>query len=197
MNYEFPKIEHINDVIPHIKNYSEFIISDKNDYKAINYVVSKQETFSSADIKNDIGAQIRRECRGLIFDKNGKIVRRSYQKFFNINEKDETQSNKIDLTQNHIILEKLDGSMITPIYINDGFRFTTKMGITDTSINSEKWVLTKSNYIDFVNQVYFRNFTPIFEWCSRSNRIVIDYPEDRLVLTGIRNTLTGKYTSYG
>ena len=28
-------------------------------------------------------------------------------------------------------------------------------------------------------------FTPLFEWCSRRSKIVVDYPEDQLVLTGL------------
>lgn len=35
--------------------------------------------------------------------------------------------------------------------------------------------------------------TPIFEWCSRKQRIVLDYPEDRLVLTACRENSTGQY----
>ena len=39
-------------------------------------------------------------------------------------------------------------------------------------------------------------FTPIFEWCSRKQRIVIDYPEDRLVLLALRNNVSGEYKPY-
>jgi len=38
-------------------------------------------------------------------------------------------------------------------------------------------------------------YTPIFEWTSRQQRIVIDYPEDRLVLLHVRNIETGEYAS--
>jgi RNA ligase len=41
-----------------------------------------------------------------------------------------------------------------------------------------------------------RGLTPIFEWCSRQQRIVVDYPEDRLVLIAIRDNVTGEYASY-
>jgi RNA ligase len=40
------------------------------------------------------------------------------------------------------------------------------------------------------------NMTPIFEWCSRKQRIVIDYPVDRLVLTAVRENFTGEYVPY-
>jgi RNA ligase len=38
--------------------------------------------------------------------------------------------------------------------------------------------------------------TPIFEWCSRQQRIVIDHPVDRLVLTAVRDCITGAYLTY-
>jgi RNA ligase len=40
------------------------------------------------------------------------------------------------------------------------------------------------------------NVTPIFEWCSRKNRVVIDYPEDNFILTGMRYNDTGFYLDY-
>jgi RNA ligase len=33
----------------------------------------------------------------------------------------------------------------------------------------------------------------VFEWCSNKNRIVLDYPEDRLVLTAVRENVSGNY----
>ena len=35
--------------------------------------------------------------------------------------------------------------------------------------------------------------TPIFEFCARSNRVVIDHPETKLVLLAVRDNITGKY----
>jgi hypothetical protein len=37
------------------------------------------------------------------------------------------------------------------------------------------------------------DMTPIFEWCSRNQRIVVDYPEDMLVLTAVRDNIEGVY----
>jgi hypothetical protein len=54
---------------------------------------------------------IRRECRGLLFYPDGRIMSRRLHKFFNVNERDETQVHRIDLGQPHVILEKLDGCL--------------------------------------------------------------------------------------
>jgi RNA ligase len=37
----------------------------------------------------------------------------------------------------------------------------------------------------------------VFEWCSNKNRIVLDYPEDRLVLTAMREMKFGSYMLHG
>ena len=84
-------------------------------------------------------------------------------------------------------------SMIRPVPIGDTYRLGTKMGITDVAMQAEVWLTSHPNYNKFICECIFNECTPIFEWCSRKQRIVIDYPEDRLVLTAIRNNATGQY----
>jgi T4 RnlA family RNA ligase len=145
---------------------------------------------------DDPRARIRRECRGLIFAPNGRILSRRYHKFFNINERTETRFENLDFSKPHVILEKLDGSMITPIWIGDVCRWGTKMGITDTAMEAEAFVAKHPVYTEFARVCHEEGYTPIFEWCSRKNRIVLDYPDDQLVLTAIRNTVDGTYLSH-
>lgn len=77
-----------------------------------------------------------------------------------------------------------------------GFRLGTKAGVTDVALQAETWVASRPNYCSFIHHTIREGLTPIFEWCSRKNRIVVDYPEDRLVLTAIRHNLTGNYLSF-
>lgn len=209
MNYKFPEINHIDDVIPHIENRTEFRVMVKDWYTVIRYMVSLEDTFSLVcDIAYDgvlslvsdesqHNMKIRRECRGLIFDtETGALISRPYHKFFNAGEKDETQLGKINLYEPHVVLEKLDGSMIRPIPTKDGFLLGTKAGITDTAMNAEVFIADKPHYAQFIHKCIQKGTTPIFEWCSRKNRIVIDYPEDQLILTGIRYNDIGSYVSY-
>jgi RNA ligase len=196
INYNFPQIYSINDVLPHIEKYEEFKVYEKDWYTIINYAVNLEETFTwnNDDI---LGSSIRRECRGLIFDTtSGKLLSRPYHKFFNVGEKEETSIDKINLNESHIVLEKLDGSMIRPIPTPDGFRLATKSGITDISEQAGVFIADKSNYARVIQKFILSNKTPIFEWVSRKNRIVIDYPEDNLILTAIRDNSTGTYTPY-
>ena len=195
MNYDFPEIKTIQDVLPHISGRDEFRIMDKDWYTVINYMVSLEKTFLW-DENDPIGSAIRRECRGLTFDKEGKLICRKYHKFFNVGEKEETQLNKINLYEPHIVLEKLDGSLISAQPSPYGFRLVSKAGVTDVAMNAEVFIADKPHYDTFIRKCFQRNITPLFEWVSRKNRIVVDYPEDNLILTGMRDKTTGCYVYY-
>ena len=196
MNYTFPEINYIDDVLPHIEGRDEFRVIEKDWYTVVNYMVAFEDTFQW-DSDDPVGSAIRRECRGLIFDTaTGNLISHPYHKFFNAGERDETQVNKINLYEPHVVLEKLDGSMIRPIPTKEGFRLATKAGITDVAMNAEVFVADKPHYSGMIESCIQEQLTPIFEWCSRKNRIVVDYPEDQLILTGIRDLDTGDYVTY-
>lgn len=205
MNYSFPQITHINDVLPAIAGRDEFIVVQKDGYQVVNYAVMMEDSFppvqtagGSAAMREEAtrNKSILRECRGLIFDLDGKILARRFHKFFNVNEREETRLEKIDFTKPHRILEKLDGSMVSPIMIDGVIRWTTKMGITDTSMEAEVHVVKNPQYVKFVTELMADGWTPVFEWCSNKNRIVLDYPQDQLVLTAVRNNEVGDYARY-
>lgn len=205
MNYEFPVITHINDVLPAIKDSPEFIIAEKDGYTVINYVLSTPETFPPVKVAGGSAKQraersrynaIRRECRGIIFcSETGEILRRPYHKFFNVGEKEETFPKNLDLSRKHVMLDKLDGSMIVPFMLNGEVRWGTKMGLTDVAIPVEEFIKhSKIPYEEYARELLELGYNPIFEWCSRKQRIVLDYgQEDQLLLTNVREIKTGKY----
>ena len=195
MRYKFPEIRHLDDVRAAIEGRDEFIIAERDWGYVVNYMVSMTDTFPPVATELDA---IRRECRGILFHKDGKIMARRLHKFFNVNERDETQMHTIDLNCQHVILEKLDGSMITPVITDAGIRWGTKMGITDVGMGAELFVATcgTHGYESLARECITRGMTPILEWCSRKQRIVIDYPEDRLVLLAIRHNVSGEYVGY-
>lgn len=195
MNYQFPVITNISQVLPLIADKPEFIVAVKDGgYTVVNYVVMAGDTFP--EVENE-GHAILRELRGLIFETaTGNVLQRRYHKFFNCNERTETQVGKIDFNEPHVILEKLDGSMITPVQTTDGLRWGTKMGVTQVALPVEEFVADRIEYVNMAEFLSTKDMTPIFEWCSRQQAIVIDYPEDMLVLTAVRDNKTGDYMSY-
>lgn len=192
MHYKFPEIRTINDVLPHIEGRTEFIVAEREFGTVINYMVSMADTFDMTG-PDDLDGAIRRECRGIIFDKQGKIMSRPFHKFFNVNEREETQSHLLDLSLlfDHVIMEKMDGSMVRPVYLNGDVRLATKMGITDIAIEAEK-LLTEEQY-EWLKECILLGVTPIFEYISPANKIVIDYTEPKLILLAMRNNISGNY----
>ena len=203
MHYNFPEIRTIDDVLPHIKDRDEFIVAERENYTVINYAVSMEDTFPPVNVaggsakmrvERSLTNRMRRECRGLIFYPDGRIMSRPFHKFFNVNEREETQMNRIDLSQPHVIMEKLDGSMIRPVVVDGQLRLGTKMGVTEVAMNAEVWLAERGDNVkSWLWMCIENNVTPIFEWTSRKNQIVIDYATDNLVLTACRRNITGEY----
>lgn len=120
MHYEFPEIHHLDDVRPAIEGRDEFIIAKRDWGFVVNYMVNLADTFpevrtagGSAKMREEQTRlkAIRRECRGILFHPDGRIMARRLHKFFNVGERDETQPHLIDLSRPHVILEKLDGCL--------------------------------------------------------------------------------------
>lgn len=183
----FRKIETIFDILPHIEGKDNFTVNYKDDYIVVNYILNTPEYFNNPWEK---------ECRGLIFDKDGNIMSRPFQKFFNIGEREETKIENIDFSKPHWILEKVDGSFIRSIITDGKLTWASKAGITFLTPMVEEFVEKNKQYYTFAAVMMNHGLTPIFEFCSRKNKIVIDHPFDRLVLLGIRDNITGKYHDY-
>ena len=196
MFYQFPTINHIDEVLPHIEGHTEFFVSKKDGYTVVDYSFSSSETFGSfIDGELDHSSKIRRECRGLKFDHTGKTLARCFHKFFNLSEKEETQIGKFSW-DNSIVLEKLDGSSIQATLLNNQLTFMTMMGVTDIAKQAMEFAQKDNKIPSFCRLLINEGYTPIFDWCSRQNQVVIDYPEPRLVLTALRHTVHGYYVDY-
>jgi len=190
MHYKFPEIRTIADVLPAIAGRDEFVVAERDFGTVINYLVAMPDTFKMEGPDDVMGA-IRRECRGMIFYPEGDIMSRPYHKFFNVNEKEETQSHRLDLTRDHVVMDKLDGSMIRPVRMHGMVRLATKMGVTDIAMEAEK--LLDVDQYNWLDDMMADGFTPIFEYIAPTNKIVVEYVEPKLILTGVRETVSGVY----
>jgi len=195
MHYTFPTIRHIDDVLPHVEGREEFVVAERDFGTVINYVVAMADTFDMTDA-NDLGGAIRRECRGLIFDSDGNLMSRPFHKFFNIGEREETQAHLLDLNTlfDHVVMEKMDGSMIRPIVVDGYLRLATKMGVTTVSMQAEEWLAAQDPALKkWLRQCVEDSVTPLFEWVSPFNQIVLAYETADLVYLGTRDNATGAY----
>ena len=181
----FPKINHINEILPLIEDKPEFKHGVRDGFQFIDYTYQDSETFNHPTLS---------ECRGLKFDQDGNILARPFHKFHNYGEN--KAYSEIDFTKSYCILDKLDGSMIHPAIVKDQLVFMTRMGITDQAKAAFQLFGHLDNYARFCNKVLTTyNSTPIFEYTGPDNRIVIKYDEPQLTLLDIRNTVTGEYWS--
>lgn len=169
----------------------EFREIDKGRYIVFDYSVSLETTFDCS---------VSREMRGIAFcPETGRIVSRPFHKFFNLNERDDTKIESLHFDVPHTIMEKLDGSMIRPIAVPGGYVWGTRAGETDVAAKAVDFLDNhehSAEYDRMVRTLLANDLTPIFEFCSRAQRIVIDYPEPKLVLTAIRCNKTGVYSPY-
>lgn len=136
------------------------------------------------------------ECRGIVFDSiTGECICRPFEKFFNVGENAWTQVGELDFTGCNI-LEKRDGSMLTPALVDGAIFWKTKKSFTsDVAISAAKNASEKLNA--FCIELMFQGYTPIFEYTDQQHQIVIDYgntPE--FTLLAVRDMATGAYMDY-
>jgi RNA ligase len=179
----FPRIEHLDDVLPHISYELGFVVSRRADHTVIDYVYATDATFASP---------VARECRGLKFDSEGRLIARPLHKFFNLGEKE--QVGAIDWSQPHVALDKLDGSMIHPVRLGGQLVMMTRMGATGQA------ALASSHagpaVIRLCNDLLDAGITPVFEFTSPDNRIVVAYDRPTITLLAARGIVSGTYLTH-
>jgi RNA ligase len=135
-----------------------------------------------------------RQCRGIISTRDGTIVARPFDKFFNIDESEETRIDVLESRPGPIdITEKLDGSMIAVWFYDGSWHTSTRGSFTSSQAQAAAWWLAgqPSKLVDILEE-----FTLLCEWCAPDNRVVLKYDTADLVLIGARLTSTGTDLHY-
>lgn len=186
MLFNPPQIEHIKQVLPVIKDNPAFVVKEKGWYTVIDYMYMTDKLFHEP---------IERECRGIKFcSKSGKILARPYHKFHNLNEREDYRTENVDLSRPHVILDKLDGSMVHTCPSELGIYLMTRMGVTEVAEAADKFLMANSyRYGRLLNALPVDEYTYIFEYVGPNNKIVLDYKEEDLILTAIRHNTNGTY----
>ena len=140
-----------------------------------------------------------RECRGVTFDTaTGRCIGRPFPKFFNVNERPDTQAGVIDWSKLAHVYEKRDGSLIHTVDCveREGrFRLKCKKSFTaPQAVAAEAWLLNHdSMYCEWVASMVDMNYTVIFEWTAPDNRVVVPYAEPQLTVLACRGNDTGVF----
>ncbi|WP_371793115.1 hypothetical protein OG285_32820 [Streptomyces sp. NBC_01471] len=131
--------------------------------------------------------EVTRQCRGLVIDRQGRILARPYAKFFNYSEHPE---GTFCLEDTVVVTDKLDGSLGILYPLPDGGHaiatrgsFASEQALHATKIWQERYAGTAS---------IKPGVTYLFEIIFPENRIVCDYGAlDDLVLLGGVDIATG------
>ena len=150
---------------------------------------------STADTYN---SPYMREVRGIVFDTmTGDVISRPLPKFFNINERSETQVEKLDWMRVTAVFNKRDGSMIHAVkcpYEIMGFKLKSKKKYdSEVALEATEFIKTRTNYKKFISYLVMGGWTPIFELTSPKSRIVLNYQEQKLTLLHVRHNKSGDY----
>lgn len=141
-------------------------------------------------IESNKQEEIAKECRGLILDRydNWNIVARSFNRFFNVGEK-ETDVKNFNW-ENCTCQIKNDGSLLILSYYQGKWHCTTRGSFGKSNVNGTEITWKQLFKLSMGNNglTYTdlnKEYTYIFELCSRYNKVVRDYPFPTLYLITI------------
>ena len=200
-NSKFPLI--VNDIAMRlaVADKAEIrFMEQPNGTTVCSYVVSCEGTFDGA---------YNREARGIVFDKEGRVISRPLHKFHNVNEKEATHVANLPWDRVTRVMNKRDGSMIHTVAVQSTrdqwpaswkFDLKSKKSFTsDVAVSAKQFLFDdlvehgKSKFATFCNHCVDRDLTAIFEWTAPTARIVVYYPNAGLQLLHIRDNHTGEY----
>jgi len=132
-----------------------------------------------------------------VFNKDGSLYKRFLMlpKFFNLNQVENTQYDVVKHKKIIGISEKEDGSLIAVMKLPNGSLFPKTIGSFDNEQTAgARKILNDNSYLKgFIIHCLDRGFTPLFEYVSWDNRIVLKYGSPELRFLGARNNITGDY----
>ena len=204
-------IDELRQKIAHKEEIRESKLSE--DLTSFCYMIAADNTFDNAWA---------RECRGIVFDRFGKVCSRPLHKFFNVNEREETRVENLDWSNVVRVMEKRDGSMIHTVKVRLRSHPGTEPAY-DIKLKSKKsfesdvaraalnWMyyedarqaikcpphalIRQKTIRGLMKRVVELDATAIFEWTAPDARIVLLYPEPELRLLHIRDNENGNYWS--
>jgi T4 RnlA family RNA ligase len=176
--------------------YETILYIDGYKISLFNYRLAHYNYFIDPMGDNSIDAK---ELRGLafVFNEDGSLFKRylCLNKFFNLNQVEETQYSLIKNIPIKSLYDKCDGSVINFIKLPNG-RILAKSKMcfdNNQALNSMKFYEDNIDIKNMVNWCLFNDIMPIMEYVSPQNRVVLKYHTSKLILLRFRCLKTGKY----
>jgi len=139
------------------------------------------------------------DMRGVTFVTypRGDLFRRFLMlpKFFNLNQVPSTQYSVVSSKTIRHVAEKADGSLIAFMMLPSGKVFAKTIdGFNNEQVEMAMKIAKGSlSLFNWIHRVTDEGFTPLFEYVSRHNRIVVRYDNSELRLIGLRNNMTREF----
>ena len=132
-----------------------------------------------------------------IFNKDGSLWKRFFMlsKFFNLNQVDSTQYDKVKNKEIKNISTKEDGSLVAFMSLPNGKIFSKTIGsfISEQSKYAYTSLYKDEEHVIWVKNLLSRGLTPLFEYVSWDNRIVLKYSFPELRFIGVRDNHNGRF----
>ncbi len=148
---------------------------------------------------SDFQKSFAKELRGIcfVFNQDETLFKRYIllQKFFNLNQTEESLLQNIKEYKLVAINNKEDGSLATFIKLPNGRVLgKSKMGFdNDQAKGITNLYLENKNIKNLVDFCLDNDIVPVFEYVSPFNRIVLKYQVEELILLRLRDNNSGKY----
>ena len=132
---------------------------------------------------------ITKSCRGLILDKDGNVIAKSFDKFFNL---EEHSAEEIP-NEDYEVYEKLDGSLGILFWYQGKWILASKGSFVSEQALKGKQILNSKYTVEPIPKGY----TTLLEIIYPENRIVCNYGDDEvLVVLSMISNATGKELDY-
>jgi RNA ligase len=139
------------------------------------------------------------EMRGLtfVFNSDGSLFKRYLllHKFFNLNQVEETQYSLIKDLKIKSIHNKEDGSIASFIKLPNGDVVgKSKMSFeSEQALGMNRLYNSNSDLKKFIDWSLDNDLVAVFEYVAPTNRIVLKYSDEELILLRLRDNKTGEY----
>lgn len=144
---------------------------------------------------SDFNQEGARNLRGITFRKDTQeLVALPFHKFFNYKECPFTEESIVREKEIVRIADKSDGSLIIFFMLNGVLYAKTKM---NCFAEQAEWAMdivhNNRSLKDEIISLIDKGFTPMFEFVSPRNKIVIQYTKEELIYLASRNKIDGNY----
>lgn len=169
-----------------LNDYIEKGLVVKNDHPTLPLSIYNYSRTTQYEGKWD---NITKSCRGLILDREGNVVAKSFDKFFNLEEHKPEEIPNEDFE----VYEKLDGSLGILFWYQGKWILASKGSFVSDQAIKGKNILTSKYNVEPIPKGY----TTLVEIIYPENRIVCNYGDDEvLVVLSMISNASGKELDY-